>query len=192
MARIRQKFPHDNLSDIQNIIRTKLVEAGIGDKIHPGNRIGITGSSRGMGGFLSMLKGIVTVIKEFGGKPFIIPAMGSHGGAFAGGQIDILTRLGVTEEAIGAPIRATMDTITLGVAENGAKAHLDAIAAEADGIIVFERVKIHPESVGDYGSGMLKCVTIGVGKQHGAQEAHSHGLWESVRAVPKITMSPQV
>ena len=128
-------------------------------------------------------------MKSCGGEPFIIPAMGSHGGATAEGQAEILHRLGVTEQSAGAPIRATMETHELGPAENGAVAHVDRFAAEADGIIVLGRTKTHPESVGELASGLLKMCTIGLGKQIGAHQAHSHGLWDSVRAVPKVQLA---
>jgi hypothetical protein len=115
--------------------------------------------------------------------------MGSHGGATADGQAQILRHLGVTEAAVPVPIRATMETLDLGPAENGARAHLDRIAAGADGIIVLGRTKTHPERAEGVASGLLKMVTVGLGKQAGAQEAHSHGLWESVEAVPKRTLA---
>jgi hypothetical protein len=115
--------------------------------------------------------------------------MGSHGGATAEGQTDILRRLGVTDDTVSAPIWATMEALDLGPCENGAHAHLDRIAAGADGIIVLGRTKTHPERAKGVASGLLKMVTVGLGKQAGAQEAHSHGLWESVEAVPKRTLA---
>src|SRR5205814_2557715 len=120
--------------------------------------------------------------------PFIIPAMGSHGGAVSEGQVEILKRLGVTEDTVGAPIKATMQTRALGTSKTGAIAHLDDLAAQADGIIVLGRTKTHPENKEGVASGLLKMVTVGLGKQIGAQEAHTHGLWPSVRAVPQLTI----
>jgi hypothetical protein len=128
-------------------------------------------------------------MRSVGGKPFIIPTMGSHGGATAEGQVEILRRLGVNGRAVDAPIEATMDTLDLGESESGARAHLDTIAANADGIIVLGRTKTHPENAEGIASGLLKMVTVGLGKQAGAQEAHSHGLWESVVAVPEIILA---
>jgi hypothetical protein len=154
-----------------------------------GARIAITAGSRGMGGFTNLLAGIIDAVKKAGGSPFIIPAMGSHGGAVADGQIEILHRLGVNEDDLGAEIRATMQTHALGTVATGAIAHLDDIAASADGIIVLGRTKTHPENREGIASGLLKMVTVGLGKQSGAQEAHTHGLWESVRLVPEVTMA---
>ncbi|MDP9382027.1 MAG: hypothetical protein M3Q29_18165 [Chloroflexota bacterium] len=114
--------------------------------------------------------------------------MGSHGGATAGGQAEILEGYGITEEVMGCPIRATMDTVRLGRAENGAGVHYDRYAHEADATIVVGRCKTHPILHEGNGSGLLKMTTIGLGKQRGAQEAHSHGLAESVQAVPKVAL----
>ncbi len=188
MARIRRALPTEHVADAGREVYQQLVDFGLRGKVRPGARIAITAGSRGMGGFLDLLRGIVAAVKQFGGEPFLIPAMGSHGGATAEGQTEILRRLGVTEESVGAPVRATMETFTLGPAKNGAVAHLDRLAAEADGIVVFGRTKTHPESADKLASGLLKMTVVGLGKQKGAQQAHSHGLWESVREVPKITM----
>jgi len=189
LARVQQHLPTAHLPDVRGETRQRLLDAGLDRKVQPGQRIAITAGSRGMGAFVELLQGIVDAVKTAGGDPFIIPAMGSHGGAVPEGQTEILRRLGVTEDAVGAPVRATMETLSLGVAQNGAVAHLDQFAADADGIIVLGRTKTHPESTGPLASGLLKMVTVGLGKQAGAQEAHSHGLWDSVRAVPQITIA---
>jgi hypothetical protein len=189
MAKVRQKLASDHILEVRKDVRQKLLDSGLRDKVKPGNRIAVTAGSRGIGGLIELLSGIADAVKCCGGEPFIIPAMGSHGGATAEGQAEILHRLGVTEQTSGAPIRATMETRELGAAENGAVAHLDRFAAEADGIIVLGRTKTHPESVGELASGLLKMCAIGLGKQIGAQQAHSHGLWESVRAVPKVQLA---
>ncbi len=189
MSRIRRNLNSFHLPDPRREVRQQLLGLGLRSRISPGARIAITAGSRSMGGFLDLLAGVVDAVKEAGGQPFIIPAMGSHGRAVAEGQIEILRLLGVTEEAAGAPIRATMETQTLGQAKNGAIAHIDQLAAEADGVIVLARTAIHPESNEKLASGLLKMCVVGLGKQHGAQEAHRHGLWESVRQVAAITVA---
>ena len=189
MARVRQNLSTDHIEDVRGEVRLKLIEAGLGEKVTQGARIGITAGSRGMGGFADLVAGIVDAVKSCGGEPFIIPAMGSHGGATPEGQTEILRRLGITDEAVSAPVHATMQTHALGTCETGAIAHLDDIAAEADGIIVLGRTRTHPENSAGVASGLLKMVTVGLGKQAGAQEAHTHGLWPSVKAVPQITMA---
>src|SRR5947209_7850660 len=189
MARVRQKLPDDHINDVTGGVRQKLRGFGLHDKVKRGNRIAITAGSRGIGGFVELLSGIAAEVKACGGEPFIIPAMGSHGGSTPEGQTEILRRLGVNDESVGAPVRATMETQELGVAENGAVVHVDRFAYEADGIIVLGRTKTHPESVGELASGLLKMCTIGLGKQAGAHQAHSHVLWDSVRAVPKVQLA---
>jgi hypothetical protein len=189
LAKVRQKLPSDHIEDVRNDVRQRLLDSGLRDTVKPGNRIAVTAGSRGIGGLIDLLSGISDAVKSCGGEPFIIPAMGSHGGATAEGQAEILKRLGVTQQSSGAPIRSTMETHELGPAENGAVAHLDRFAAEADGIIVLGRTKTHPESVGELASGLLKMCTIGLGKQIGAHQAHSHVLWDSVRAVPKLQLA---
>ena len=188
-AYVKQYLPADHIADVRQETRQRLLAAGLAERVKPGARVAITAGSRGIGGFIDLLSGIVDAIKTVGGEPFIIPAMGSHGGATPEGQTEILRRLGVTDESVGAPVHATMDTVELGMADNGAAAHLDKNAAEADGIIVLGRTKTHPESHGELASGLLKMATIGLGKQRGAQEAHSHVLWDSVRAVPQVQLA---
>ncbi|MCA1816423.1 MAG: DUF362 domain-containing protein [Acidobacteria bacterium] len=189
LARVRQRLSSDHIADVRRETRERLLSAGLREKIKPGAVVAVTAGSRGMGGFVELVAGCVDAIKQCGGEPFVIPAMGSHGGATAEGQTEILRRLGVTEESAGAPVRATMHTHALGTSETGAIAHLDDLAAVADGVIVLGRTKTHPENTAGVASGLLKMVTVGLGKQAGAQEAHTHGLWDSVKAVPKLTMA---
>ncbi len=187
--RVRQFLSPYSVSDVRRQVCQKLLAAGLAEKIKPGARIGITAGSRGIGGFVDLLSGIVDAINSAGGKPFVFPAMGSHGGATAEGQTEILRLLGITEASVGAPVRATMETVSAGTADSGAVAHVDKIAHEADGIIVLGRTKTHPESTGPLASGLLKMCAIGIGKQQGAQQAHSHGLWESIPAVARLQMA---
>jgi hypothetical protein len=188
LALVKQRLSDERIADVRGDVQKKLHESGCLKDVKLNDRIAITAGSRGMGGFVELLSGIVDAVKAKGGKPFLIPAMGSHGGATEKGQTEILRRLGVDEKKIGAPIEATMQTHALGTVKTGAIAHLDDIAASADGIIVLGRTKTHPENREGIASGLLKMVTVGLGKQKGAQEAHSHGLWDSVRFVPELTM----
>ncbi|MFN7139145.1 MAG: DUF2088 domain-containing protein [Limisphaerales bacterium] len=189
LFRVKQQFDPRCERDPRGVTREKVLGIGLGSKIAPQSTIAITAGSRGFGGFAEILAGIVDAVRSVGAQPVIVPSMGSHGGATAEGQTEILRRLGVEEQSIGAPVRATMETIALGQSETGAVAHLDKIAAGCDGIIVLGRVKTHPENAEGVASGLLKMVVVGLGNQIGAQEAHSKGLWDSVEAVPKVTMS---
>ncbi|MFN2532637.1 MAG: DUF362 domain-containing protein [Pyrinomonadaceae bacterium] len=188
LAPVKQHLSSAHIEDVHAEAYRRLLESALLKDLKPGAHVAITAGSRGIGGFLELLSGIIDAVKSFGGEPFIVPAMGSHGGATREGQTEILRRFGVTDEAVGAPIRATMHTHALGTSETGAIAHLDDLSAKADGVIVLGRVKTHPENTAGVASGLLKMVTVGLGKQAGAQEAHTHGLWQSVAAVPKVTM----
>jgi hypothetical protein len=188
LVRVKQHLATDRLADIRGDVRRKLLESGCLESVKSNSRIAITAGSRGGAGFVELLNGIADAVRTRGGEPILVPAMGSHGGATADGQTEILRRLGVSETSIEARVSATMRTHALGTSEAGAVAHLDEVASESDGIIVVGRTKTHPENREGVASGLLKMVTVGLGKQIGAQEAHSHGLWESVRAVPKITL----
>jgi hypothetical protein len=189
MARVRQFLPSDSVPDVRADVTEKLNAFGIGRVVKPGHRVAITAGSRGIGALTDLLSGIADCVRNCGGEPFIIPAMGSHGGATPQGQTEILRRLGVSDESSHAPVRATMETCEVGATETGAVAHVDRLAFESDGIIVLGRTKTHPESAADLASGLLKMCTIGLGKQAGAQQAHSRGLWQSVRAVPKLQLA---
>lgn len=140
---VRQNLSQQRVSDPTQDARRQLLDAGLAQKIQAGDEVAITAGSRGAGNAAEALTGIASAIQECGGKPFIIPAMGSHAGASASGQRDLLEKLGITEATTGAPIRSVMQTVELGRASNGAVAHLDAKAARAAGTIVLARVQIH-------------------------------------------------
>jgi hypothetical protein len=188
MARVSQQLRGEHIEDPRADVRQRLMDEGLRNKIRQGDRVAITAGSRGIGGFVELLSGIADAVKAAGGKPFVVPAMGSHGSATAEGQTELLRRLGASEQTLGAPVHSTMETFALGTSETGAVAHIDKAAAEADGIIVLGRVKTHPEGGEGLASGLLKMTAIGLGKQAGAQEAHNHGLWPSVKAVPKLSL----
>ncbi|MEA2552920.1 MAG: hypothetical protein QOJ65_1096 [Fimbriimonadaceae bacterium] len=189
MARVKQRLKTDRVQDIRGETRQKLIDAGIAHKVKKGDRIAVSGSSRGFGGFIELIQGICDAVRFAGGEPFVFPAMGSHGGATAEGQVEVLRRLGLTEETATAPIQSTMETVELGTSKTGARAHADRLALEADGIIILGCPKIHPENAEGIASGLCKITTVGLGKQRGAQQAHSHGLWDSVQSVPEISLA---
>jgi hypothetical protein len=189
MSRVWQRqLDRERLADPRREVYDKLMAAGLREKVRRGARIAITAGSRDEANFLDMLNGAVAAVKDAGGEPFLVPAMGSHGSATAEGQTEILRRLGVAD-SVAAPISASMDTILLGKAENGAEAHVDRIAHEADGIVVLGRTQTHPESATGLASGLLKMTTVGLGKQRGAQQAHNHGLWKSICVVPRLHLA---
>ncbi|MDF2522413.1 MAG: hypothetical protein K0R31_54, partial [Clostridiales bacterium] len=175
MIKVRQSFPRPRIEDIPLAVRNELNKPEIAMTIKAGKKIAITVGSRGVANIAIITKEVVTAVKKLGGEPFIIPAMGSHGGATAEGQLEVLESFGVTEEFIGAPIKSSMEVVRIGETSSGKPVHIDKYAAEADGIIVMGRVKPHTSFRGKYESGLMKMMTIGLGKQKGADTCHSEG-----------------
>ena len=178
MVKVRQNFDKTCIleSDIPGIITRELDRPEIGGKIQPGQKIAITCGSRGVSNTALIIKTIVAYVKEKGGKPFVFPAMGSHGGATAEGQTELVNGYGVVEDYIDCPIRATMETKQIGTTDDGRPVFIDKYAAESDGIIMLGRIKAHTQFVGPYESGLMKMAVIGMGKQHGAEGVHEQGF----------------
>ncbi len=186
MFRIRQKFPRERIlpEEIPAIIDKLLNEEKFIAQIKPGMRIAITAGSRGVANVALITKCIAGFVKGMGAEPFVVPAMGSHGGATAEGQTAILNSYGITEEYIGCPILSSMEVKKIGVNEEGMGVYIDRYAAEADGIIVSCRIKPHTAFRGPYESGIMKMMTIGLGKQHGAEVCHEAGFKHMAKYVP--------
>lgn len=176
MVRVRQTFDASQIDDVYGAVWEELSQEKIRSTIQPGMRICITAGSRGIDRLREFEKAIADFVKFCGAEPFIIPAMGSHGGCTAEGQREILTSYGVTEEYCGCPIISDMSTVTICHTPDGHPVKIDRHAAEADGIIVFNRVKPHTHFRGKYESGIMKMMTIGLGKQEGAESAHDTGI----------------
>ena len=177
-VRVKQYFPHNELSEEQliSVIQENFKKPEFSGKIKPGQRVCITASSRGISNIVVIIREIVKQVKALGAEPFVIPAMGSHGGATAEGQKGILTGYGITEETVGCPIISNMETVKIGHApEIDADVNISKDAYEADGIIVLGRIKPHTGFKGKYESGLMKMMTVGLGKQYGAYIAHSAG-----------------
>ena len=185
-VKVRQRFPDDSIGpeQIPDAVRAALSRPGIADTVKPGMRICLTCGSRGIDNIAAILAAVAAFCKARGAQPFGIPAMGSHGGATARGQLAVLESLGITEESIGCPIRATMDTVQIGSTEEGEPVYLDRYAAQADGIIVINRIKPHTSFHGPYESGLMKMMAIGLGKQKGAQTCHADGFPRMHHKVP--------
>lgn len=183
MAKVKQTFDDNHINDIPQAIRRQFDREEIAEKIISGNSIAITVGSRGVANIAEITKEVVSNVRRLGGLPFIIPAMGSHGGATAKGQREVLEGLGVTEEYIGAPIRATMETTQIATTPDGKPVRIDSYAAAADGIIVVGRVKPHTAFRGEFESGIYKMMTIGMGKQKGAEICHEEGFGNMAKNV---------
>lgn len=186
LVNARQIYPRPFVSDVEAELLGKLNGGSLLNKIKPGQSVAITAGSRGIANMALMIKVLVQSVKKAGGLPFVFPAMGSHGGATAEGQKQMLEGLGITEQYVGAPIRATMDTDLLGTSANGRPVYIDSYANRADCIIVINRIKPHPAFRGKYESGLMKMITIGMGKQRGADYAHMLGFGQMAESVPSI------
>lgn len=141
-----------------------------------GRRVGVTAGSRRIDGLVPLLAHLVSRLRSAGLEPFLVPAMGSHGGATAGGQLSVLERNGITETSVGAPIEPSMDTVLLGTTPGGAQVFYARAALEADGIVAINRVGLHTGYSGDTQSGVMKMLAVGLGKAEGARAIHSHGF----------------
>lgn len=185
-ARIRQYFDDTKIENIEEEIKKQFNSEKIRDIIKEGQTIGITVGSRGLANLKEIVKYICDNIKSKGATPVILPSMGSHGGAVAEGQADFVRGLGVTEEFVGAEIRAGMEVIQLGTTEEGYPVYYDKIASELDGVIVLGRIKAHTDLEGDIESGLHKMIAVGLGNHLGAQVVHARGLDKAVPRVKSI------
>jgi len=178
MFHASQAFPRPVIppEQIRETIFRELSQPHIAERIRPGMEIAITAGSRGVRNVDIITRSIVEFVKQCGANPFIVPAMGSHGGATAQGQLEVLESYGITEETMGCPIRSSMEVKELGYSELGRRVVIDKNAAEADGIIISCRIKPHNAFRGPYESGICKMMAVGLGKQKGAEQVHSDGM----------------
>lgn len=176
VVKVRQDFPRPRVEDIEQTLREQFQKEEIASRVEPGMEVALTAGSRGIANVDLILRSLVTLLREAEAEPFIVPAMGSHGGATAEGQVEILESLGVTEESVGAEIRSSMETVELGETERGSTVYMDRHAAEADGVIVCGRIKLHTDFRGEIESGLCKMSAIGLGKHEQALSLHAYGV----------------
>ena len=176
MIRLRQTFDRTTVADIPGMVRAELKKLALEQRIRPGQRIALTGGSRGVANIALILKTVVDYVKSLGASPFIFPAMGSHGGATAEGQAAMLAHYQVTEAFTGAPVLSSMDTVEISRTRDGVPVFIDRNACEADGIIVINRIKPHTKFKAPIESGLMKMMAIGMGKQKGAEHYHKAAI----------------
>ena len=176
MVHARQHFDGTRERDVEKKLREELSRLEIASTIRSGMRIALTAGSRGIDNIALVIRTVAGFCRERGALPFIFPAMGSHGGSTAQGQREICESYGITEEYCGCPILSSMETVELAKTASGLPANIDRYAAQADGIIVINRIKTHPAVVGNYESGLMKMMVIGMGKQVGAALCHRAGF----------------
>ena len=176
MVKIRQTFNADEILDVSAALSAALVESGQLAQIRPGMNIAIAAGSRGVAQIATLVRTTVAEVKKLGANPFVVPAMGSHGGATGAGQAEVLAHLGITEEYVGCPIVSSMEVVEISRLPNGMPVYIDKNAYQADGIIVINRIKPHTAFRGPNESGLVKMITIGLGKQKGAESCHAYGF----------------
>ena len=191
MIPVRQRFETTPVVHVAATVAEQFRRPEIRSKVLPGMSIAVGVGSRGIANIAECTRQTIAELRGLGALPFIVPAMGSHGAATGPGQRDVLARYGITEDRMGCPVRAQMDVVELG-AVDGSPVYMDKLAAAADGIVVVCRIKPHTSFRAPIESGIVKMLTIGLGKIIGAAELHTHGMerfGELLPAVAQVIMA---
>jgi hypothetical protein len=171
---VRQHFPDRSLADVAGAVQAELHRSGLAERLRPGSSIAIGVGSRGIANIAVITRAVVDYWKARGMKPFIFPAMGSHGAATAEGQARVLAHFGIREATMECPIRSQLEVVDTGRTEEGIETFVDRLAWESDGIMLVSRVKWHTDFEGEIESGLFKMMAIGLGKFAGAAKYHTH------------------
>lgn len=182
LTKIRNHFPDNSLSDVRGAVKKTLEE--LRGKIKAGSSIAIATGSRGIDNLVIVMKEVVDFVKDQGGNPFIVPAMGSHGGATDEGQEEVLAGYGITESAVGAPVKSSMEVVELPHHRLEHRIYMDKNAYESDGIILINKIKPHTDFHSTYESGLVKMAVIGLGKEMGAETIHYFGVYGLTELIP--------
>lgn len=184
---VEQKFPSRRIADVAGEVGRQLAISNFAGRLKPGSRVAIGVGSRGIANIAAIVRATVDYWRENGMKPFLFPAMGSHGAASAEGQADVLAHYGITEATMGCPLISQLEVVSLGKTADGIEAFMDKLAYDADGVMLVGRVKWHTDFAGKIESGLFKMMAIGLGKFAGAQRYHSYayrlGLEHVIRTV---------
>ena len=189
LYRITREFDQSSVSDIEREIIRRLDDEKINDLVRPGAEVAITAGSRGIANIPGILATVVAYFKRARAVPFIVPAMGSHGGATADGQVEVLRGLGITEDSVGAPVRSSMDVVELGRTASGCPVFFDRIASQADAVFVVNRVKVHTRFKAEHESGLLKMIAVGLGKKRGCTLMHEYGLYPVILDAARVALA---
>ncbi len=192
MYRLRQSLPAPWLEDVPGEVERQLRRLELGRIVRPGESVAVTVGSRGIANIAVITRAIVRHFQGLGARPFLVPAMGSHGGGTAEGQRALIESYGVTEEFVGCPIRSSLETVVVAHTRTGVPVHFDRLAFEADHVVVAGRIKPHTRFVGEIESGLHKMMLIGLGKHAGAivyhQAIHDHTFGEIIRDVADVVL----
>jgi hypothetical protein len=186
IARVRRKFFQPQVADVATEVARAIRASHLEARVLAGGQIAITVGSRGITGLPRIVRAVAETVRGLGFQPFVVAAMGSHGGGTSEGQRRLLAELGVTEGSAGCPVRCEMDTVILGTNSFGLPVHFDQNAFDADGIILLNRIKPHTSFTGRYESGLLKMLAIGLGKRQGAAQVHKLGLPGLKSMLPEV------
>lgn len=189
MHRVRQMFRRQTISDVEGVVREQLMKVEITGKVKPDMKVAVAVGSRGIKNLFTIVKTTIEFLKQQGAKPFIVSAMGSHGGGNEEGQREVLAGYGITEEALGVPVVTTVDVIKLGETNKKIPVYFDRAASEADLIIPINRIKLHTDFVGPLQSGLCKMLVIGLGNQKGCSSIHEEdpeAFAETIEAAARI------
>ena len=193
MFAVRPKFPVSPPIDIPSVVRNEFKAQDVLSRLQPGAQIAVGVGSRGISNIKNIVGEVLAALKTAAAKPFIIPAMGSHGGATPEGQIGVLESYGITEQSMGVPIRASMEVECIGTSADGVEVFCSVEALRSDGIVIVNRVKPHTDFTGTHGSGVMKMIVIGLGKRTGAATCHGaaarFGFERVIRAIARVTLS---
>lgn len=185
MIKVRQKFETQEIDDIEAAIRKEIHNDRIIKIIKPGQKVAIAVGSRGISNLAKIVKTVVDCLKELGAKPFIVPAMGSHGGATAEGQREVLESYGINENKIGVSIVSSMEVVKVGETVDKIPVLMDKVAYESDMIVPIARIKPHTDYKADIESGLCKMITIGLGKHEGCSRLHKEGFEKFDKIIPE-------
>lgn len=186
IARVRQSIPQPQVADVAGTVRKLIQESRIRERVPAGGTIAVGCGSRGITVIPTVARAAVNTLREMGYKPFIVAAMGSHGGATKEGQAELLAGYGITSETMGVEVKSDMDTLVLGTNPVGLPIYFDKNAYNADGIVLLNRVKSHTDFHATHESGVLKMLVIGLGKQQGASQIHKLGLRGMKEVLPAV------
>jgi hypothetical protein len=187
MYRVRQQFYANPLADDENSCTEQIGALSRLQKLDKGAHIAIAVGSRGISDISLITASVVKALKDLGFEPFIVSGMASHGKATDEGQTELLAELGVTEEAVGCPVRASVEVVEIGTIASGLKVYMDRIASEADGIVLINRIKTHTAFHADYESGLVKMLAIGLGNDIGAKSCHQLGFGKMAENIVAMT-----
>ncbi len=186
LARVKQAFPQPQVADVAAEVRRLILGSRLRERVPAGGTIAVGVGSRGITAIPTVARSAVDTLKEMGYRPFLVAAMGSHGGATSAGQRELLAGYGITPESMGVAVRTDMDTVELGTNPVGLPIYFDRNAHGADGILLLNRVKPHTDFTGTYESGVLKMLAIGLGKREGATQIHKLGMRGMREVLPAV------